>query len=62
MPSISVTTLFNFNRMKAIFSEAVECNSFNVAAVVLMPDLRYNPVCSSCGQTCPNIHQKPEVE
>lgn len=43
--------------MKATFSEAAECNNFNVAAVVLMPDLRYKPLCSSCGQTCTNIHQ-----
>lgn len=56
MPSISVTNLFNFSRMKATFSEAAEYNNFNVAGVVLMPDLRYKPVCSNCGGKNGSVH------
>lgn len=43
--------------MKATFSEVAEHNNFNFAGVVLMPDERYNPICSSCGQKCSSIHQ-----
>lgn len=57
MPSISVTILFNFNRMKVTFSEVAERNNFNFAGVVLMPDKRYSPICSSCGQKSSAIHQ-----
>jgi transposase len=56
MPSISVTTLFNFSRMKVTFSEVAESRTFNFAGVVLMPDLRYSPVCSSCGQRSSSVH------
>ena len=43
--------------MKVTFSELVEKNNFNFAGVVLMPDERFNPICSSCGQKSTAIHQ-----
>lgn len=40
-----------------IFSEVAERDSFNIAGIVLTPDKRFNPICSSCRQKCSIIHQ-----
>src|SRR5690554_4944447 len=58
MPSISVTQLYNFNRMKVTFSELAQSKSdYNFAGVVLEPDRRHNGVCSKCGGKCSSVHQ-----